>query len=434
MTLRILARLLVCFFVTLATEGRADVTVRLDAAAAAVVNEPQRTYYLPGPDLAAGLYWGVFKYLDVAIVAGYGFTPRAATSPLAGPGSGIRVSAGLRVRPSLHGSAYVPFAEVTGGVVLSGSVALLGIQGGAGLLFRVGNGFFLGPRVGFQQLSRLAPITEFPSADATLVSVGLSFEFPVFSTVRDADADGVLDDDDKCPSVPGVPELQGCPAPKVEPPPPPAVVRPAPTLLRARLVDLEDKPVNGTLRFPKVGGKERVYDASPMVEVELEAGEYRIEAEADGFLVRGRTITIKQGETLSTDFVLRPIPRVKTASLTDKEVVISQQINFEFAKSTILPDSFFILDEVTDVLLRNPGLKQVRVEGHTDDVGGADRNQILSEDRALAVTKYLIDHGVEANRLQAQGFGLTRPLASNKSDAGRARNRRVQFRIIDQSR
>ena len=422
---------LIWFLLLVAPTSFADVTLRIDGAAAAVVNEPQRTYYLPGPDLAAGLYWGVFKYLDVVALAGYGITPRSATSPLAGPGSGVRASVGLRLRAPLDTSQYVPFGEVTTGVAISGPV-LLGLQGGAGVLFRLSKGLFLGPRVGFQQLARLAPITEFPSADATLVSLGLSFEFPVISTVRDGDADGVIDAEDKCPTTPGVAEHQGCPAPEVAPLP--TVTRPATTMLRARLVDLEDKPVNGTLRFPKLGGKERVYDASPSVEIELEPGEYRIEAEADGYLVRGRTITIKEGETLSTDFVLRPIPRVKTASLGEAEVFISQQINFEFAKSTILPESFYILDEVTDLLLRNRRLKQVRVEGHTDDVGGAERNQVLSEDRALSVTKYLIDHGVEPNRVQAQGFGLTKPLASNKTDAGRAKNRRVQFRIIDQSR
>lgn len=206
----------------------------------------------------------------------------------------------------------------------------------------------------------------------------------------------------------------------------------ATTLLRARLVDVDDRPVNGTLRFPKLNGRERTYEASPQVEIELEPGEYRIEAEADGFLVRGRTISIKEGETLTTDFVLRAVPKVKTASLQATEVEISHQINFEFAKSTILPDSYFILDEVVDLLLRNRQIRQLRIEGHTDDVGGAERNQVLSEDRALAVTKYLVEHGVEANRLQSQGFGLTKPIASNKSEVGRAKNRRVQFKIIEQ--
>lgn len=200
-----------------------------------------------------------------------------------------------------------------------------------------------------------------------------------------------------------------------------------PTVLKGKLVDLDDKPVNGVVR---VQGK--AYEASNTFELELLPGDYLVEAEAPGYLIRGRRLNVVQGETANYDFVLRPVPRVKTVGLTTSEVTISQQIQFEFNKATILPSSFFILDEVVDVIIRNPQVRQVRVEGHTDDVGGQEFNQTLSEDRALAVVKYLVDHGVEATRLQAQGFGMTKPLASNKSEAGRAKNRRVQFRITQQ--
>lgn len=420
---------LVMCLMLLAAQARADVTVRLDAAATALVSEPQRTYYLPGPEVGAGVYWGLASFLDVTAGVGYSFTPRSTTSPLQSGASGIRLSGGARVRTSMERSQYVPFGEATAGVVFTGPVATFGLQLGAGILFRLAKGLFLGPRVGFQQLLRVGSISAFPSADASFVSLGICFEFPVFSSVRDRDDDGVLDPDDKCPDVAGRPEDDGCPPTKPEARP---VEKPKATVLRARLVDLDDKPLTGTIRFPRLGNKERTYDANPTVEIELEPGDYRIEAEAEGFLVRGRSVTLKEGETLTTDFVLRPVPKVKTASLTTTEVTISQQINFEFGKSTILTESYFILDEVTDVLLRNPRLRQVRVEGHTDDVGGAERNQILSEERALAVTNYLIEHGVAPNRLVAQGFGLTKPLTSNKTDAGRAKNRRVQFRIIDQ--
>jgi outer membrane protein OmpA-like peptidoglycan-associated protein len=201
----------------------------------------------------------------------------------------------------------------------------------------------------------------------------------------------------------------------------------AATVLKGRLVDLDDKPVNGVVR---VQGK--AYDASNSFELELPAGDYLVEAEAPGYLIRGRRVKVAEGETASYDFVLRPVPRVMTAELTRSEVTIAQQIQFEFNQATILPNSFFILDEVVDVLIRNPQVRQVRIEGHTDDVGGQEFNQTLSENRALAVVKYLVEHGVDATRLQAQGLGMTKPLASNKTEAGRARNRRVQFRITQQ--
>jgi len=74
---------------------------------------------------------------------------------------------------------------------------------------------------------------------------------------------------------------------------------------------------------------------------------------------------------------------------------------------------------------------KVIVEGHTDDVGSAEFNQKLSEQRAHAVMKYLIERGVAANRLHAVGYGLTKPVADNKTEDGRARNRRVELVIKD---
>jgi outer membrane protein OmpA-like peptidoglycan-associated protein len=77
-------------------------------------------------------------------------------------------------------------------------------------------------------------------------------------------------------------------------------------------------------------------------------------------------------------------------------------------------------------LLRNPSLK-VSVEGHTDLNGDADKNQVLSEERARVVVEYLAEKGVNANRLRSQGFGETRPVNLEKTEAGFAQNRRVVF-------
>jgi outer membrane protein OmpA-like peptidoglycan-associated protein len=197
------------------------------------------------------------------------------------------------------------------------------------------------------------------------------------------------------------------------------------TVLRGRLLDLDDKPINGTVRL-----RGRSYEASPDFEMEPEPGEYLVEAESPGYLVRGTRLKLRAGETTNHDFVLRPMPRVATAELSKTEVKIKQQLQFAFSKAEILPESFFILDEVADLLIRNAQIKAVRIEGHTDDVGGPALNQELSESRAIAVQNYLVERGVEPERLQAQGFGMSKPLAPNTTEAGRAKNRRVQFRIF----
>ncbi|MHB8873630.1 MAG: OmpA family protein [Myxococcaceae bacterium] len=194
-----------------------------------------------------------------------------------------------------------------------------------------------------------------------------------------------------------------------------------------RLVDLGGRPLSGLVRFVSSG---KQYEASPDFDVELKPGEHVVEAEVPGFLIRGRKLTVSAGENSNCDFILRPIPRVKVAELRPEQVSITQQIQFESAKAEILEESYFILDEVTDILLRNPQIQQLRIEGHTDDVGGAEFNEELSTQRALSVSRYLSDRGVDPTRLQGQGFGLTKPLASNKTEAGRKKNRRVQFRIV----
>jgi outer membrane protein OmpA-like peptidoglycan-associated protein len=84
------------------------------------------------------------------------------------------------------------------------------------------------------------------------------------------------------------------------------------------------------------------------------------------------------------------------------------------------------------VLKANPQIAKVRVEGHTDSVGSDETNLTLSQGRAESVMKYLTDKGVDASRLEAKGFGESKPLADNKTEEGRAKNRRVEFVIVSQ--
>ena len=77
----------------------------------------------------------------------------------------------------------------------------------------------------------------------------------------------------------------------------------------------------------------------------------------------------------------------------------------------------------------HPEIKRVRIEGHTDSVGSAQVNKILSQQRAQAVAAWLIAHGIDKDRVTAQGMGKEHPLVPNDTDAGRAANRRVEFHI-----
>jgi len=103
-------------------------------------------------------------------------------------------------------------------------------------------------------------------------------------------------------------------------------------------------------------------------------------------------------------------------------------VNFEFNKSTLTPEAYPILDHSAEVLRENPSLK-VEIQGHTDNIGSDNYNQKLSEARAKTVKDFLTKNGVDASRLTTVGYGESKPIADNNSDAGRAQNRRVEFKV-----
>ena len=94
----------------------------------------------------------------------------------------------------------------------------------------------------------------------------------------------------------------------------------------------------------------------------------------------------------------------------------------------MLGESFSELDNFAAFLKRYPKL-MLTVEGHTDNIGDLKLNLTLSEERAQAVMKYLVDKGIAANRIQAKGYGSSRPLINDNSTSGHLQNRRVEFII-----
>jgi len=108
-----------------------------------------------------------------------------------------------------------------------------------------------------------------------------------------------------------------------------------------------------------------------------------------------------------------------------------EQVHFETGKAVIKEDSFQLLKDVAKVLVENPHIRRVEIQGHTDNVGNPKKNLQLSQDRADAVRAFLIGQGVAADRLLSVGYGDTKPVADNKTEQGRAANRRVEFVIVE---
>lgn len=126
-------------------------------------------------------------------------------------------------------------------------------------------------------------------------------------------------------------------------------------------------------------------------------------------------------------------PSAEVEARVEEKIIITQKIHFEFDKATIRPISYSILDDVVELLNRNPQITKIRVEGHTDSVGSDAYNQNLSERRAQSVVNYLVSKGISRDRLIAVGYGESRPIADNNTTEGRAKNRRTEFTVLDKS-
>jgi len=114
------------------------------------------------------------------------------------------------------------------------------------------------------------------------------------------------------------------------------------------------------------------------------------------------------------------------AKVNENGCWVLEQVRFDTGKQDIRPESFPALERVVEIFKQNPNVRVV-IEGHTDNVGQKTYNQKLSENRAQAVMEYLLQKGIGAERLSSVGYGFSKPIASNETANGRARNRRVQF-------
>jgi OOP family OmpA-OmpF porin len=241
--------------------------------------------------------------------------------------------------------------------------------------------------------------------------------------MTDRDADGVPDDIDRCPDVPGPRENFGCPWADKD---------------GDGVPDKDDK-------CPDVAGPKENFgcpygdrdgdgvpdnkDVCPDVAGPAEnAGCPWPDRDHDGVADKDDKCPDEPGPADN-----QGCPRKQTLIVVRKDrIELKQQVHFKPNRSVILPDSFELLRQVASALKDAPAVN-IRVEGHTDNVGKLEKNMKLSQARADAVRDFLVKQGVDARQVVSEGFGPTRPIASNLSRSGKAANRRVEFRMGDRS-
>lgn len=241
----------------------------------------------------------------------------------------------------------------------------------------------------------------------------------------DNDEDGVADAYDRCVSVAGVAENQGCP--DVDQDQDGIVDR-----LDSCASEAEDKDnfadTDGCPDLDNDGdevvdAKDRCPDVAGVAE-----NQGCPDADRDGDTVVDRLDNCpdEAGVVQNQGCKQKQLVVIKGCKID-----IAEKIYFDSGKSTILPKSYAVLDNIAQLLTNQDQINLVRVEGHTDNVGQPERNKTLSQERADSVVRYLTDKKVAASRLTAQGFGQEKPIASNKTASGRSTNRRVEFIIAD---
>lgn len=112
------------------------------------------------------------------------------------------------------------------------------------------------------------------------------------------------------------------------------------------------------------------------------------------------------------------------------KIEIKEKIQFELNSSVIKPESFSLMDEISQVIVDHPELQEIAIEGHASSEGNANVNTRLSDDRAKSVMAYIVKKNVDAKRLTAKGYGSSKPIADNATEEGRIANRRVEFKIV----
>ncbi len=201
---------------------------------------------------------------------------------------------------------------------------------------------------------------------------------------KDTDKDGIVDSKDKCPTVPGLAKYNGCPIPDTD---------------KDGINDEEDK-------CPTVAGTAK-YKGCPIPDTD------------------GDGVNDEEDKCPTT-----PGPKSNNGCPELKQYNFeAKNIQFETGSAAFTKSATAELNKLATIMSEHKEIKKVTIEGHTDNTGKAEKNMALSQKRVDAVKAYMEKRGVEASRLAVQAYGDTKPAGDNATPAGRAANRRVEFKV-----
>lgn len=238
----------------------------------------------------------------------------------------------------------------------------------------------------------------------------------------DNDGDGIADADDKCPNEAGLSRLQGCPIPDQD---------------KDGIADADDRcpteyglvahggcPIKDSDGDGIVDGSDACPNEAGLIELR---GCPQKDSDGDGIADHLDNCPNEKGLANNSGC---PAKNKQLVVIMKDRIEIKDRIYFGNNNARIQARSNKVLKQIAEVVKGKPHLEKIVIEGHTDDTGPAERNRKLSLERAEAVKSYLIRQGVDPAKLEARGIGPDRPIDTNKTDAGRANNRRVDFIVV----
>jgi outer membrane protein OmpA-like peptidoglycan-associated protein len=247
----------------------------------------------------------------------------------------------------------------------------------------------------------------------------------------DSDDDGIVDDSDACPSLKGVahvdPKKNGCPSDRDDD----GIIDAIDACPDLKGISHVDPKKNGCPSDRDSDGIVDEKDACPDVKgvanVDPKKNGCPSDRDADQIIDENDACPNEKGNP-DPDPKRNGCPIVH---VTEQEIVILEQVQFDFNKAVIKKVSFPLLDKVAAVFKQYSEIKLVEVQGHTDSVGSPVHNRRLSQRRAEAVVEALVARGVLNAKVTAKGYGPDVPIGDNATEEGRTANRRVQFKIIE---